>query len=171
MAQVRSRRKADHISARLIVRRVKRLNPKQIGPGQGELFSAYRHHGIFTDSPLVMLQAETTHRGHAIVEQVIADMKAGAIAHLPSASFSANGAWLVLAAMAFNLTRAAGAVASVFHAKATTATIRRQLIAVPARLATSARRLVLHLPTNWPWWDSWQGLFNATCRPPATATT
>jgi len=166
-----SRRKADHISARLIVRRVKRLNPKQIGPGQGELFSAYRHHGIFTDSPLVMLQAETTHRGHAIVEQVIADMKAGAIAHLPSASFSANGAWLVLAAMAFNLTRAAGAVASVFHAKATTATIRRQLIAVPARLATSARRLVLHLPTNWPWWDSWQGLFNATCRPPATATT
>ncbi len=166
-----SRRKADHISARLIVRRVKRLNPKKVGPGQGELFSVYRHHGVFTDSPLLMLQAETTHRGHAIVEQVIADMKGGAMAHLPSASFSANGAWLVLAAIAFNLTRAAGAIASVFHAKATTATIRRQLIAIPARLATSARRLVLHLPTNWPWWDSWQGLFNEVCRPPATATT
>jgi hypothetical protein len=41
--------------------------------------------------------------------------------------------------------RAAGAIASVFHAKASTATIRRQLITVPARLATSARRLVLHL--------------------------
>jgi hypothetical protein len=166
-----SRRKADHITARLIVRRVKRLNPKDLGPGQGELFSAYRHHGIFTDSPLVMLQAETTHRDHAIVEQVIADMKGGALAHLPSASFSANSAWLVLAAIAFNLTRAAGAIASVFHAKASTATIRRQLIAVPARLATSARRLVLHLPTDWPWWDSWQGLFNAVCGPPAPATT
>jgi hypothetical protein len=140
-----SRRKADHITARLIVRRVKRLNPKSIPQGQGELFSVYRHHGIFTDSPLVMLQAETTHRAHAIVEQVIADMKGGALAHLPSASFSANGAWLVLAAIAFNLMRAAGAIASVFHAKASTATIRRQLITVPARLATSARRLVLHL--------------------------
>ncbi|HEY5249641.1 MAG TPA: hypothetical protein VIJ15_14445, partial [Dermatophilaceae bacterium] len=49
-------------------------------PGQGELFSVYRHHGIFTDSPLVMLQAETTHRDHAIVEQVIADMKSGPVA-------------------------------------------------------------------------------------------
>jgi hypothetical protein len=34
-----------------------------------------------------------------------------------------------MAAMAFNLTRAAGTSASVFHAKATTSTIRRQLIA------------------------------------------
>jgi hypothetical protein len=166
-----SRRKGDQISARLIVRRVKRLNPKSIPQGQGELFSVYRHHGIFTDSPLLMLQAETTHRDHAIVEQVIADMKGGPMAHLPSGQFSSNGAWLVLAAIAFNLTRAAGAIASVFHAKATTATIRRQLIAVPARLATSARRLVLHLPTHWPWWDSWQGLFNAVCGPPVPATT
>jgi len=166
-----SRRKADHITARLIVRRVKRLNPKDLGPGQGELFSVYRHHGIFTDSPLVMLQAETTHRDHAIVEQVIADMKSGPLAHLPSGQFSSNSAWLVLAAIAFNLMRAAGAIASVFHAKASTATIRRQLIVVPARLATSARRLVMHLPTNWPWWDSWQGLFNTVCGPPVPTTT
>jgi hypothetical protein len=166
-----SRRKAEHITARLIVRRVKRLNPTSVPQGQGELFSVYRHHGIFTDSPLVMLQAETSHRDHAIVEQVIADMKSGPLAHLPSGQFSSNGAWLVLAAIAFNLMRAAGAIASVFHAKATTATIRRQLITVPARLATSARRLILHLPTNWPWWDSWQGLFNAVCGPPAAPAT
>jgi hypothetical protein len=55
--------------------------------------------------------------------------------------FAANGAWLVMAAIAFNLTRAAGTIASVFHSKATTATVRRQLIAVPGRLARSARRL------------------------------
>jgi len=166
-----SRRKVDHISARLIVRRVKRLNPKSVPDGQGELFSAYRHHGVFTDTPLVMLQAETSHRDHAIVEQVIADLNSGALAHLPSGQFSSNGAWLVLAVMAFNLTRAAGTLASVFHAKATTATIRRHLISVPARLATSARRLVLHLPKDWPWWDSWEGLFNAACGPPSPATT
>ena len=72
----------------------------------------------------------------------------------------------MLAAIAFNLTRAAGTIASVFHAKTTTATIRRQLIAVPARLASSARRLVMHLPKDWPWQDGWDGLFNAACGPP-----
>ena len=166
-----SRPKADHISARLIVRRVRRLNPNSVPAGQGELFPGYRHHGVFTDSPLTMLQAEKTHRAHAIVEQVIADLKSGALAHLPSGSFAANSAWLVLAAIAFNLTRAAGAIASVCHAKATTATIRRQLIAVPGRLARSTRRLVIHLPQDWPWQDSWEGLFNAACGPPTPATT
>src|ERR1035437_8873763 len=85
--------------------------------------------------------------------------------------FAANAAWLVMAAIAFNLTRAAGTIASVFHAKATTATTRRQLIAVPGRLATSARRLVIHLPKDWPWQDSWEGLFNTVCGPPTPATT
>jgi len=166
-----SRRKSEHISGRLIVRRVKRLNAKSVPDGQGELFPNYRHHGVFTDSPLTMLEAEKSHRGHAIIEQVNADLKSGPLAHLPSGSFAANSAWLVLAAIAFNLTRAAGTIASVFHAKATTATIRRQLIAVPARLASSARRLVMHLPKDWPWQDGWDGLFNAACGPPAPATT
>ena len=97
-----------------------------------------------------MLEAEKAHRAHAIVEQVIADLKNGPLAHLPSGHFWANSAWLVCAAMAFNLTRAAGALASTFHAKATTGTIRAQLINVPGRLARSARRLTLHLPTGWP---------------------
>ena len=166
-----SRRQSEHISARLIVRRVRRLNTTSVPDGQGELFPDYRHHAVFTDTPLTMLQAEKSHRAHAIVEQVIADLKASAFAQLPSSSFSANGAWLVLAAISFNLTRAAGALASVFHAKATTATIRRQLIAVPGRLARSARRLIIHLPKDWPWQDSWEGLFNAACGPPTTATT
>ena len=44
-------------------------------------------------------------------------------------------------------------------AKTTTATIRRTLINVPARIATSARRLRLHLPTNWPWQQHWTALY------------
>jgi len=137
-----SRRQAQHVHGRLIVRRVKRLNPTSPTGGtshadaeQGELFAAYRYHCVFTDSPLTLLQAEKAHRGHAVIEQVHADLKAGPLAHLPSGSFSANSAWLVLAAIAFNLTRAAGTLASAFHARATTATIRAQLINVPARLA------------------------------------
>ena len=109
------------------MRRVKRLNPTSPTGGtshadaeQGELFAAYRYHCVFTDSPLTLLQAEKAHRGHAVIEQVHADLKAGPLAHLPSGSFSANSAWLVLAAIAFNLTRAAGTLASAFHARATT---------------------------------------------------
>jgi len=171
-----SRRKADHIQARLIVRRVTRLNPNTKTPAgtgdagqQQELFTAYRYHALFTDSPLVLVQAEKTHRAHAIIEQVHADLKHGPLAHLPSGSFQANSAWLVLAAIAFNLTRAAGCLASAFHARATTGTIRTQLINVPARLARSARKLRLRLPKHWPWEPAWTQLFDATLGPPLTA--
>ena len=174
-----SRRKADHIEARLIVRRVKRLNPgspkaktgnaKHAAGQQQELFSLYRYHAVFSDTPLVLIQAEKTHRGHAIIEQVNADLKQGPLAHLPSGSFQANAAWVVMAAIAFNLTRAAGCLASAFHARATTGTIRAQLINVPARLARSARKLQLHLPKHWPWEPAWTQLFDATLGPPAAA--
>ena len=63
---------------------------------QAELFRVCRHHAVFTDSPLPMLQAEADHRRHAIIEQVIADLKNGPLAHLPSGKFAANSAWLVL---------------------------------------------------------------------------
>jgi len=122
---------------------------------------------VFTNSPLTLLQAEADHRRHAIIEQVIADLKNGPLAHLPSGRFNANGAWLVLAAMAFNLTRAAGTIASRFHAKATTATIRNQLINVPARPVRSARRVHLRLPANWPWAADWLDLFKHAVGPPA----
>ncbi len=157
-----SKAKDKHVTGRLIVRRVKDMNPNN----QSELFTAYRYHAVFTNSPLPMLAAERAHRGHAIVEQVIADLKGGPLAHLPSGSFWANSAWLVCAAMAFNLTRAAGTLASAMHAKATTGTIRAQLINVPARLARSARRLTLHLPASWPWQKAWQQLLNVSVHGP-----
>jgi hypothetical protein len=160
-----SRRRDQHVAGRLIVRRVRDLNPAN----QSELFTVYRYHAVFTNTPLPMLDAEAAHRAHAIIEQVIADLKNGPLAHLPSGSFAANSAWLVCAAIAFNLTRAAGALASLFHARATTATIRTQLINIPARLARSARRLTLHLPADWPWEQAWQRLLTAAHGPPSPA--
>jgi hypothetical protein len=79
----KSRAKAKHVRARLIVRRVPDANPAH----QSELFTVYRYHAVFTNSPAPMLAAEKAHRGHAIVEQVIADLKNGPLAHLPSGSF------------------------------------------------------------------------------------
>src|SRR5260370_32391175 len=54
------------VTARLIVRRVKRLNPAA-SQGQDELFATYRYHAIFTDRPFVLGQAESQHRHHAIM--------------------------------------------------------------------------------------------------------
>jgi len=75
---------------------------------------------------------------------------------ITSGAFQANAAWLALACLAFNLLHAAGAAASARHTKARWATLRTHLITVPARIAYSARRLVLHLPTDWPWAPAWQ---------------
>jgi len=75
-----SKAKSKQVSARLIVRRVPDVNPDNQNP----LFVVYRYHAVFRNSPLPMLEAEKAHRGHAIVEQVIADLKNGPLAHLPS---------------------------------------------------------------------------------------
>jgi hypothetical protein len=65
---------------------------------------------------------------------------------------------------AFNLTCAAATLTGKTLAKATTATIRRKLVTVPARIASSARRLTLHLPTDWP-----GPLSGRTCSPASAA--
>lgn len=157
-----SHKKADQIGGRLIVRRIPELNPKQ-SSGQETLFDSWRFHAFFTTTAVDVLDtvaADQIHRRHAVIENVHADLKASALAHLPSGVFAANAAWLVCAVMAFNLTRAAATLTkTVALARATTATIRRRLINVPARIATSARRLRLHLPANWPWQQHWTALY------------
>jgi hypothetical protein len=157
----------DQVPGRLVVRRIPDLNTK---PGQGTLFDTFRFHPFFTTSTADTVTADKTHRQHAVIEQVHADLKNSALAHLPSGKFCANAAWLVLAVMAFNLTRAAATMAGHCLTKATTATIRRKLITVPARTASSARRLTLHLPRGWPWQTAWTTLFTRVCGPPAAAT-
>ena len=158
-----SQKKAHQIPGRLVVRRIPDLRPPK-DQGQGTLFDIWRFHAFFTTTDpddLDTVAADKTHRQHAIIEQVHADLKNSALAHLPSNSFSANAAWLVCAVMAFNLTRAAGTLTGDPKlTRATTGTIRRTLVSVPARIASSARRLTLHLPTHWPWETAWHNLFD-----------
>ena len=164
-----SRKKSEQVTARLIVRRVRARNDKA-AEGQDELFPAWRYHAVLTDSPFELVQAEGQHRDHAIVEQVIADLGAGPLAHLPSGVFTANAAWLVLAAMAHNLLRAAGTRAGQRYARARTATIRRDLVAIPARTARHGRgHLTLHLPEGHHREQSWLNLWTDTSGPPARA--
>jgi len=162
-----SAKRTEQVSGRLVVRRILDLNPPA-DPSQASLFEVFRFHAFFTTVPIDAMDtvtADKTHRQHAIIEQVFADLKASALAHLPSGSFAANSAWLVLASIAFNLTRAIGTIAGGTHARATTATIRRRLIAIPARIASSARRLTMHLPNAWPWQQAWQDVFDKALGP------
>ena len=169
-------KKKTQVPGRLVVRRIPDANAeKKKRAGQDGLFELWRHHAFFTTTPAETadtVAVDKVHRAHAIIEQVHADLKSSALAHLPSGKFAANAAWLVLAVMAFNLTRAAAALTGVRRlARATTATVRRTLVHVPARVATSARRLTLHLPRAWPWQHAWTVLFERVNAPPATAAT
>jgi len=154
------------VTARLIIRRVRDLS-KEAADG---LSPAYRYHAVLTDSPFELIQAEGQHRDHAIEEQVFADWNDGPLAHLPSGRFAANAAWLAIAAMAHNLVRAAGALASLPFAKARAATIRRDLINVAGRIARHGRgTLTLHLPEAWHREREWLSLWEHACGPPAAA--
>jgi hypothetical protein len=103
-------------------------------------------------------------------EQVFADWTDGPLAHLPSGSFPANGAWLACAAISHNLLRAAGSLAGLACARARGATLRRDLIDVAARTARRGRgEITLHLPAGWHREQDWMSLFEAACGLPATA--
>jgi hypothetical protein len=157
------------VTARLIVRRVRDLS-REAAASQGELFPVWRYHAVLTDSPFELIQAEGQHRGHAIEEQVFADWTDGPLAHLPSGRFAANAAWLSAAAMAYNLVRAAGALASLPFARARAATIRRDLVAVAGRIARHGRgTLTVHLPESWHCEREWLNLWEQACGPPAAA--
>jgi hypothetical protein len=168
-----SRKKSEQVTGRLVVRRIPDLNPARTH-GQETLFDTWRFHAFFTTTDhdeYDTVAADQTHRAHAVIEQVHSDLKHSALAHLPSGKFTANAAWLVLAVIAFNLTRAGATLTGPALARATTATIRRELITVPARIASSARRVILHLPAAWPWEQAWAELFTRVCGPPPAPTT
>jgi hypothetical protein len=154
------------VTARLIVRRDR-------DRAKDELFPVWRHHPFLTNSDEPTAAADITHRRHAIIETVFADLIDGPLAHLPSGRFAANHAWAICAAMTHNLLRAAGTLAGPRHAVARGATLRRQIINVPARIARPQRRRVLHLPAHWPWAEQWMALSNGVAAmangPPATA--
>jgi hypothetical protein len=151
------------VTTRLVVRRVRdRANTE-------ELFPVWRYHPFLTNSTEPTAQADITHRQHAIIETVLSDVIDGPLAHLPSSQFASNAAWVICTAITHNLLRAAGTLASDRHAVARGATLRRHLIAVPARLARPQRRPVVHLPAHWPWAQAWQRLWTSATDPPAAA--
>ncbi len=139
----------NEITVRLVVRRVRPTPGSQLA-----LFTAWDYHAFVTDRPGELAVIEADHRRHAVVEQVIADLKSAGLAHMPSGKFNANAAWLTLAVMAHNIAHAVGILSGPELAKSTTATLRRTIFTTPGRLVHCARRLRIRMPTNWPWADN-----------------
>ncbi len=165
-----SKKKTEQVPGRLVVRRIPDLNAeKNKAAGQDTLFDTWRFHAFFTTTDpedLDTVAADKTHRRHAIIEKVHADLKTSALAHLPSGcSPRTRPGWCW---RSWRSTSPAPPPPSPAPdlAKATTATIRRKLITVPARIAASARRLTLHLPAAWPWETAWTALFDRVSDPP-----
>ena len=130
---------------RLIVRRTRLVGP------QAELFPDWRHFCFITNRTEDIALVEAEHRDHAVVEQVIADLKDQALAHFPSGHFHANGAWTVLAAIAHNMLRWTQLLGLPETTVRAARTLRRRLLQIPGRLTSHARGWTLHLPVRWPW--------------------
>jgi hypothetical protein len=130
---------------RLILRRTRLLG------AQAELWPDWRHFCFITNRTEGIALVEAEHREHAVVEQVIADLKDQALAHFPSGRFHANGAWTVLAALTHNLLRWSELIGLPGTVVRAARTVRRRLLALPGRLTRHARGWTLHLPARWPW--------------------
>lgn len=135
--------------------------------GQGTLFQTWRHHAFFTTVPATTLgtvAADKTHRAHAAIKQVNADLKDSAwpTSRLGSSPPAQPGWWRPPSPT--TSPARAGILAGGRFTKARTGTIRTRLVNVPARIATSARKIRLRLPENWPWQEAGNG-----SSPPSTA--
>ena len=134
-----------HGGRRLIVRRTRLVGP------QAELWPDWRHFAFLTNRTEDMALVESEHRDHAVVEQVIVDLKDQALVHFPSAEFNANGAWTVLGALAHNLLRWTQLIGLPDSTVRAARTLRRRLITIAGRLTRHGRSWTLHLPARWPW--------------------
>ena len=148
---------------RLIVRRTRLLGP------QAELWPDWRHFAFITNRTENIEIVEAEHREHAVVEQVIADLKDQALAHFPSGHFNANAAWTVLAALAHNMLRWTQLLGLPDTTTRAARTLRRRLLQLPGRLTSHARGWTLHLPARWPWHGDYINALNRIRALPAAA--
>jgi Transposase DDE domain group 1 len=134
-----------HGGRRLIVRRTRLIG------AQAELWPDWRHFAFLTNRTEDITLVEAEHRDHAVVEQVIVELKDQALAHFPSGEFNANGAWTVLGALAHNLLRWTQLIGLPDSTVRAARTLRRRLLTIAGRLTRHGRSWTLHLPARWPW--------------------
>ncbi len=116
----------------------------------------WRYQAIATNTTTGQLAfLEARHRTHARVEDRIRHAKDTGLRRFPSREFKINQTWLMLTAVAADLTawtRLLGCTgdASVL-ASCEPKALRYRFLHVPARLIHSARRRQMRIPETWPW--------------------
>ncbi len=147
-----------HPEVRLIVRRVKPTPGSQLA-----LLATYDYHAFITNRQGGTVEFEADHRRHAVIEDVIRDLKYGVgLNHLPSGRFAANAAWMLLNIIAHNLGRWTGRIGlGAEGPPMTTKTLRTRLLDLPGRLTISGGKRTLHLPQGWPWEQQFSQILDA----------
>lgn len=117
-----------------------------------EVATGFRYQAIATNTPGRQLQwLDARHRVHAHVESGIRRSKALTLTRLPSSKFAFNQAWCTLLALAFDLLSWLRLLALDGRlAKAEPATVRSELLDIPAKLTDHARHRELKLDPAWP---------------------
>jgi hypothetical protein len=127
---------------RLIVRRTRLLG------AQAELWPDWRHFAFLTNRTDAIELVESEHRGHAVGELAIRDLKDQALAHFPSGKFLANAARTVIAALAHHLLKWTTRIGLPDTVIPTARSLRRRPLSVPGRLTRTARQLTLPMPAR-----------------------
>lgn len=115
----------------------------------GELGFAYAYSFILTNLDWEVVAIEAWFRMRALVEEKIKDAKLGAaLGHLPSGFVSVNHTWMWAALFALNIStwlKSLCGLDTAAHGRAHGKRLRRELIAVPARVVHHAHSLVLRV--------------------------
>jgi hypothetical protein len=158
----RTRYSAAQISANPRARRRKTIHPQQLALLlDGQASEAYGYSFILTDlDDQTAVWVEHFHRHRAQIEERLKDAKLGqALRRMPCADHNANRTWLAACLLALNLSALvcdlcpaagpSGKAPANAPLRRTAKTLRRLLFGVPARVSTSARQTILHLPAGY----------------------
>lgn len=133
---------------RLIVRRTRLVGPRQL-----LLWPDWRHFAFLTALVATPWRWTPSNRSHATIELAIRDPRSQRAQPRASGKFAANSAWLQCAVLAHDLIRWTATIARTEPVDQLTVarSVRRRLIAMPARLVNHAGTLLLRCPLRWPW--------------------
>jgi hypothetical protein len=161
-------------------RRLKTISPDQLALAlDGKIASVYGYSFILTDiHDQTAAQVEHFHRHRAQIEERLKDAKLGqALRRMPCADQHANRTWMAACLLALNLTAlvcdlcpaagASGKAPADAPLRRTAKTLRRLLFYVPARVTTSARQTILHLPAGYRHADTLSATYHAALSLPA----
>ncbi len=141
---------ASEVSGDTRSRRRRTIDPAQLTLlEEGEAGFAYAYSFVLTNLDWSAAEIESWFRMRALVEEKIKDAKLGAaLRHLPSGYEAVNRTWMWSAFFALNISTFIQSITGLdtgVHGRAHGKRLRRELVAVPARVLRHAHRVVVRV--------------------------